>query len=85
MRLARNRTLEPDWRLAPATADTVGHLQVLSLVPDCGDCIAQEFYIALPATWVRVSYSLEQGTPFSFDQQDTLFRRIAATLESATP
>src|SRR5262245_8257399 len=85
VRIQRNLTLNPDWRLTPANSVSIGGYKALQLQPDCGDCVAYEIYVALPGTWVVVSFSLEQNTPYTYKQQEQLYRAIVSTLQPARP
>jgi len=82
LRTARNVDLDPDWRLAPPTRVTISRYHALQLRPNCGDCVAYEFYVELPRAWVAASFSLEQFVPYTYDQQERLYRRILATLRT---
>ena len=81
VRHARNANLNPNWRLAPPTRVVVSHYPALEMRPDCGDCVAYEFYVQLPRTWLVISFSLEQSVPYTYEEQEQLYRRIIATLE----
>jgi hypothetical protein len=83
VRVHRNLNLDPDWRLAPADSISVASYKALQLQPDCGDCVAYEIYLPLPDTWVVASFSLEQNTPYTFEQQEQLYRRIISTVRPA--
>jgi len=79
-RVARNTDLDPDWRLAPASPMSLAGLRAFELRPNCGDCVAYEFYLDLPTGWVVASFSLEQNAPYTYEQQEALYRRILGTL-----
>src|SRR5438128_1403357 len=82
LRTARNVDLNPDWRLAAPSRVTISRYQALELRPSCGDCVAYEFYVELPRTWLTASFSLEQSVPYTYDEQERLYRRILATLRT---
>ena len=80
IRRSRNESLNPDWRMVPASPLLVSHFPALELRPDCGDCEAHEVYVALPRTRLAFSFSLEQGLPYTYKQQEQLYRLILTTL-----
>ena len=79
VRLARNKELNPEWRLAPAKALRVEEYEALELLPDCGDCEAHEWYVAMPSRWFVLSASLEQQQAFTYEQQAALYKRMLST------
>ena len=85
IRRSRNASLNPDWRMAPASALQVSHYSALELRPDCGDCDAHEIYVALPQTRLVFSFSLEQGLKYTYTQQERLYRLILTTLSEPIP
>ncbi len=85
IRRFRNESLNPDWRMAPASLLRVSRYSALELRPDCGDCDAHEVYIALPQTRLVFSFSLEQGLPYTYNQQDRLYRLILNTVSEPVP
>ncbi len=87
VRTARNANYvdqpDMDWALiAPPRAIALGPYHGYQLGPTCGDCVAYETYVEIPDSWVAVSFSLEQGLPYTYEQQDSLYRRIQATLRA---
>ncbi len=81
VRLDRNARLNPDWAIAPALPMRIGTYAGFELKPDCGDCLAFEDYLELPQARVVASFSVEQNLPYTYEQQEALYRRIVATVQ----
>jgi hypothetical protein len=71
--------------MPPASPLRVSDHSALELRPDCGDCDAHEVYVALPQTRIVFSFSLEQGLPYTYNQQDRLYHLILTTLGEPVP
>ena len=69
--------------MPPAKRVNVVEGAAFELGPYCGDCIVREFYVLLGESRVIISFSLEQGLPYTYEQQEQLYRRILRTIRPA--
>jgi hypothetical protein len=83
VRREENRVADPPyWKTGPASPVHLGSIDALELNPPCGDCQPVELYISLQYAWVEFAYTPGLGTPYTEEEQDSLYRTMAGTVRS---